>query len=145
METIIQAGKKNLALTHVPIRTNEKLRESRLFRSIPAYLKRSIVTIFRIYTMYEPLKTFSLIGGSIFSAGLIISLRFLYFYLIGNGGGHIQSLILSAVLMMIGFQVIMIGLVADLIGGNRRLIEDTLFRVKKIELNQELNSNNKPK
>ncbi len=145
LETIIQAGKKNLALTHVPIRTNEKLRDSRLFRSIPAYLKRSIVTIFRIYTMYEPLKTFSLIGGGIFSAGLLISLRFLYFYLIGHGGGHIQSLILSAVLMMIGFQVIMIGLVADLIGGNRRLIEDTLFRVKKIELNQELNSNNKPK
>jgi len=145
LETIIQAGKKNLALTHVPIRTNEKLRDSRLFRSIPSYVKRSILTIFRIYTMYEPLKTFSLIGGGIFGVGALVSLRFLYFYLMGNGGGHIQSLILSAVLMMIGFQVIMIGLVADLIGGTRQLIEDTLFRVKKIELSQELNGNNKKK
>ena len=143
LETIIQAGKKNLAVTHVPIRTNEKLRESRLFRSIPGYVKRSVITIFRIYTMYEPLKTFTIIGGTIFGTGMLISLRFLYFWLTGSGGGHIQSLILSAVLMMIGFQVIMIGLVADLIGGLRRLVEDTLFRVKKIELNQEINSNNK--
>ncbi|NOZ61622.1 MAG: glycosyltransferase family 2 protein [Calditrichaeota bacterium] len=145
LETIIQAGKKNLALTHVPIRTNEKLRDSRLFRSIPSYIKRSILTIFRIYTMYEPLKTFSLIGGGIFGAGTLISLRFVYFYLIGHGAGHIQSLILSAVLMMIGFQVIMIGLVADLIGGTRQLIEDTLFRVKKIEMSQRTSSNNKKK
>lgn len=139
LETIIQAGKKNLAVTHVPIKTNEKLRESRLFSSIPKYLRRSILTIFRIYTMYEPLKTFLRIGGLIFGAGFLVSLRFLYFYAMGNGAGHIQSLILAAVLMMIGFQVIMIGLVADLIGGNRRLIEDTLYRVKKIELN---NNNN---
>ncbi len=134
LETIIQAGKKNLAVAHVPIRTNEKLRDSRLFKGIPAYLKRSILTIFRIYIMYEPLKTFFRIGGVIFSAGLLISMRFLYFYIIGQGGGHIQSLILAAVLFMIGFQTMMIGLVADLISGNRRLIEDTLYRVKKVEL-----------
>ena len=84
------------------------------------------------------------IGGIIFGAGLIISLRFLYFYLTGQGGGHIQSLILATILFMIGFQTMMIGLVADLIGGNRRLIEDTLYRVKKIELNQ-LNGVSKPK
>ncbi len=144
LETIIQAGKKNLAVSHIPIRTNEKLRDSRLFRSIPGYIKRSILTIFRIYTMYEPLKMFFRIGGIIFGAGLIISLRFLYFYLTGQGGGHIQSLILATILFMIGFQTMMIGLVADLIGGNRRLIEDTLYRVKKIELNQ-LNGVSKPK
>ncbi len=141
LETIIQAGKKNLAVTHVPIKTNKKLRESRLFSSIPKYLKRSILTIFRIYTMYEPLKTFIRIGGFVFGAGVLVSLRFLYFYSLGNGAGHIQSLILAAVLMMIGFQVIMIGLVADLIGANRRLIEDILYRVKKIELNNKQHIN----
>ncbi|MFQ5601683.1 MAG: glycosyltransferase family 2 protein [bacterium] len=134
LETIIQAGKNNIAITHVPVETNPKLRDSRLFRSIPNYIKRSIATIFRIYTMYEPLKTFAMIGSVVFGAGMLLSLRFVYFYLVGDGGGHIQSLILSAVLMLIGFQVGMIGLVADLIRGNRRLIEDTQYRVKKMEI-----------
>ncbi|MDW7681510.1 MAG: glycosyltransferase family 2 protein, partial [bacterium] len=143
LETIIQAGKKNLAVSHVPIKTNAKLRDSRLFKNIPLYLKRSVLTIFRIYIMYEPLKTFLRIGCAIFGVGFLISLRFFYFYITGSGIGHIQSLILSAVLMMIGFQVIMIGLVADLIGGTRRLIEDTLYRVKKIELDKHQKSNAK--
>jgi glycosyltransferase involved in cell wall biosynthesis len=136
LETIIQAGKNNVAITHVPVNTNPKLRESRLFRSIPKYIKRSLATIFRIYTMYEPLKTFGLIGGTVFGVGLLFSMRFLYFYITGDGGGHIQSLILSAVLMLIGFQTTMIGLLADLIRGNRRLIEDTQYRVKKMEIKQ---------
>ncbi|MFQ6113935.1 MAG: glycosyltransferase family 2 protein [bacterium] len=143
LETIIQAGKKNLAVTSVPVETNIQLRESRLFTSLPRYLKRSVATIFRIYTMYEPLKTFSIIGGIVFSAGLLLSFRFLYFYFTGSGVGHVQSLILSAVLMMMGFQVIMIGLVADLIGGVRRLVEDALFRIKKLELGNRP-SRNKP-
>jgi hypothetical protein len=135
LETIIQAGKKNIAIGHVKVATNGKLRESRLFSSIPAYIKRSVGTILRIYTMYEPLKTFVKIGLIIFTAGFLISLRFLWYYLFVDGGaGHIQSLILSAVLMLIGFQVGLIGLVADLISGNRRLIEDCLYRVKKIEM-----------
>jgi len=134
LETIIQAGKKNIAIDHVPIRTNEPLRKSRLYSNIVSYIKRSISTIFRIYTMYEPLKTFFYIGGLVFSAGLIISLRFLYFYLTVSGVGHIQSLILAAVLMILGFQIIVIGLVADLISGNRRLIEDSLYRIRKLEL-----------
>jgi glycosyltransferase involved in cell wall biosynthesis len=134
LETIIQAGKKNLAVAHIPVKTNEKLRDSRLFKSIPSYLKRSVLTIFRIYTMYEPLKTFIRIGGILFGVGFLIALTFLYYYVIGSGEGHIQRLILAAVLMMIGFQAMMIGLVADLIGGIRRLIEDTLYRVKKLEL-----------
>ena len=135
LETIIQAGKKNIALSHIKVATNGKLRESRLFSSIPAYLKRSIATIFRIYTMYEPLRTFVTIGAIIFFAGFLISTRFLYFYLfVDDGRGHIQSLILSAVLMLVGFQVGLIGLVADLIAGNRRLIEDCLYRLKKVEM-----------
>jgi glycosyltransferase involved in cell wall biosynthesis len=135
LETIIQAGKKNIALSHVKVATNGKLRESRLFTSIPSYIKRSISTILRIYTMYEPLKTFVKIGALIFSAGFLVSLRFLwYYFFVDGGGGHIQSLILSAVLMLVGFQVGLIGLVADLISGNRRLIEDCLYRVKKIEM-----------
>ncbi len=134
IETIIQAGKSNIAITHVPVSTNEKLRESRLFTSIPKYLKRSAATIFRIYTMYEPLKTFSLLGGTIFGVGFLVSMRFVYYYLTSGGAGHIQSLILSAVLMLIGFQVIMIGFLADLIRGNRQLIQDTQYRVKKLEV-----------
>jgi glycosyltransferase involved in cell wall biosynthesis len=143
LETIIQAGKKNLAVSHVPVATNEKLRDSRLFTSIPSYLKKSISTIFKIYTVYEPLKIFLLLGGFIFLLGALISLRFLYFYFTGNGAGHIQSLILGAVFYIIGFQIMVIGLVADLIGANRRIIENILYRVRKIELTNSNNIENK--
>jgi hypothetical protein len=134
LETIIQAGKKNIAIDHVQVRTNEPLRKSRLYSNIGSYIKRSISTIFRIYAMYEPLKIFFYIGGLVFSAGIMLSLRFLYFYFGGSGSGHVQSLILAAVCMIIGFQIIVIGLVADLISGNRRLIEDNLYRIRKLEL-----------
>ena len=135
LETIIQAGKKNIALTHIPVRTNEKLRESRLFTGMWGYVKRSMSTIIRIYTMYEPLKMFFYIGSFIFGLGALIGLRFLYFFLfVDRGGGHVQSLILSAILTIVGFQIFMIGLLADLIGANRRLIEDTLYRIRKFEL-----------
>ncbi len=134
LETIIQAGKKNIAVDYVPIRTNEPLRPSRLFSSIPGYIKRSAGTILRIYAMYEPLKIFFYFGGFVFAVGAMISLRFLYFYISGSGAGHIQSLILAAVLMILGFQTLVIGLVADLISGNRRLIEDNLYRIRKLEL-----------
>ena len=134
LETVIQAGKKNIALAHVPIRTNKRLRSSRLFSNILSYLKKSLATIARIYTLYEPLKIFLYIGGSIFGVGMFISIRFLYYYLTQQGAGHIQSLILSAVLMIVGFQVVMIGLLADVISANRRFLEDILYRVKKMEL-----------
>ncbi|MDZ7372492.1 MAG: glycosyltransferase family 2 protein [candidate division KSB1 bacterium] len=135
LETIIQAGKKNIALTSVPVSTNDKLRESRLFRSNWNYIKRSVSTIFRIYTMYEPLRTFAMIGGLLFASGVLIGVRFLYFYFTGRGEGHVQSLILAAILTIVGFQVGMIGLLADLIGSNRRLLEDALYRLKRLELN----------
>ena len=133
LETVIQAGKKNIALTHVPIRTNEQLRPSRLFSNMYSYVKRSAATILRIYALYEPLKVFLIIGAIIFSLGLALTIRFLYYYLTNQGMGHIQSLILAAVLMIVGFQVGMIGLLADIIAANRRLIEDVLYRIKKME------------
>jgi glycosyltransferase involved in cell wall biosynthesis len=137
LETIIQAGKKNLAVTHVPVRTNEKLRESRLFSNNWSYIKKSVATIARIYTMYEPLKMFSYIGALIFAIGLIVGIRFLFFYFTSGGAGHIQSLILTAIMLIVGFQVFVIGLLADIIGSNRQLIENVLYRVRKIQLNVE--------
>jgi glycosyltransferase involved in cell wall biosynthesis len=134
LESIIQAGKKRMAIAHVPIATNGRLRESRLFASAWGYVKVSAATIVRIYAMYEPLKVLSSIGGVVFLAGLAISVRFLYFYVTGTGLGHLQSLILSAVLMIVGFEVVLIGLVADVISGNRKLIEDLLYRVRGMEL-----------
>ena len=97
LESIIQSGKRRMAITHVPIATNQKTRESRLFDSVTSYIKKSAATIIRVYAMYEPLKIFTYIGSVVFGAGFLISLRFLYFYLNGLGQGHLQSLILSAV------------------------------------------------
>ena len=134
LESIIQAGKKHMKIVHVPVRTNEPLRESRLFKSIPSYIQRSVFTIIRMYTMFQPLKVFFCIGITVFSLGFLGVLRFLYYYFTAGGAGHIQSLIISGVLVMLGFILIMIGLVADIISFNRRLIEDTLYRVRKIEL-----------
>ncbi len=133
LETVIQAGKKNMAVTHVPVRTNAQTRPSRLFSNIGSYLKRSVTTMIRIYALYEPLKIFLSIGGAVFGLGFLLGLRFLWYYFTGSGTGHIQSLILAAVLMIVGFQVAMIGLLSDLIASNRRLIEDMLYRMKKLE------------
>ena len=134
LETIIQAGSKDIAIENVSVGVNEKLRESRLFSSTGAYLRRSIPTIVRIYTMYQPLKVFFYIGAMMFFSGFLVGLRFLYFYFTTGGTGHIQSLILSSILLLVGFQIVMIGLVADVIAANRKLIENTLLRIRKIEL-----------
>ena len=134
LESIIQAGKKRMAIAHVPVSTNESPRDSRLFNSVPSYITKSAATIVRIYTIYEPLKVFTTIGLVTFSVGFAISLRFLYYYLNGAGQGHLQSLILSAVLMIVGFQVLLIGLVADVISANRKLTEELLYRVRSSEL-----------
>ena len=123
-----------MAIAHVPVATNENTRDSRLFDSVFTYIKKSAATIVRIYTMYEPLKVFTVTGGTVFLAGFVVSLRFLFLYLGGQGQGNVQSLILSAVLMIVGFQVILIGLVADAIASNRRLTEELLFRIRSIEL-----------
>jgi glycosyltransferase involved in cell wall biosynthesis len=136
LESIIQAGKKRMAVAHVEVGTNPHTRPSRLFDSIWSYLKQSSATIVRIYAMYEPLKVFSYIGGTVFLLGLAVSLRFVYFYLSGGGRGNVQSLILSAVLLIVGFQVMLIGLLADVISGTRKLMEDVLYRIRSMELRQ---------
>jgi glycosyltransferase involved in cell wall biosynthesis len=135
LESIIQAGRKRIAIAHVPVRTNPRTRPSRLFPSVRHYLQQSGSTILRTYTMYEPLKVFTSIGLATFAVGFAISLRFLYFYFTGSGDGHLQSLVLSAVLMIVGFQVLLMGLVADVISANRKLIEDVLFRIRAGEAN----------
>lgn len=134
LETIIQAGKKHLKIASIPIEINPPLRPSRLIKNTPNYLKKSTATILRIYAMFNPMKMFMIIGVSIFSIGALIGIRFLYFYFHSSGGGHVQSLILTAVLLIIGFLIMMIGLLADLIAANRRLTEDSLYRIKKLEL-----------
>ncbi len=134
LESIIQAGRKRIAIAHVPVRTNPRTRPSRLFHNIWHYLKQSGSTIVRIYTMYEPLKVFTTIGGVTFAVGFAISIRFLYFYFTGAGDGHLQSLVLSAVLLIVGFQVMLMGLVADVISANRKLIEDVLYRIRAAEV-----------
>jgi glycosyltransferase involved in cell wall biosynthesis len=138
LETIIQAGKKRMAIAHVAVQTNPRTRDSRLFDSIFSYIKRSSATIVRIYAMYEPLKVFTYIGLTLFGLGLILVLRFLYEYFTGfTGGGRlVQSLIISAVLMIVGFYTALIGLVADLISANRKLLEDLVYRMRKLEIRE---------
>ena len=133
LETIIQAGKNQMAVAHVPIQANAATRESRLFATIPTYMKRSIATILRIYALYEPLRTLFYIGGGIFAVGMVGVWRFFFYWLTGDGDGHIQSLIMSAVLLIMGVQVWVLGIIADLISVNRRLGEELLYRMKKYQ------------
>lgn len=137
LETIIQAGRSNMVVTSAPIRTNPPLRETRLIKSIPDYVKKSVLTIFRIFMLYKPLRFFFYSGMIVFAAGFLIGVRFLYSYFTGQGAGHIQSLILAAVLLSMGFQLGILGLVADLIATNRRLLEDLQYRVRRSEANKE--------
>ena len=134
VETIISAGNKNLAIEHTPVRTNKKLRESRLFPSIQVYLRRTLVTMLKVYSMYRPLKLFTIAGGTIFLIGFAIGCRYLFFFFQGQTEGHIQSLILSAITLIVGFQIIMLGIAAELIAINRQLLEDIQLRVKKKEV-----------
>jgi glycosyltransferase involved in cell wall biosynthesis len=134
LETLIQAGAQKIPVKYIPIETNPPSRPSRLMRSISQYLAHSFSTILRIYTMYRPLKVFLLMGSLSIGGGVLLGLRFLYFYLIGRGSGHIQSLILAAILSIVGFQICLIGLLADLVGFNRRLLEELVFKVRKLEL-----------
>lgn len=133
LETIVQAGRNKIAMESVPIRTNEELRPSRLFHSMFGYVKKSMITILRAFMMYNPLKFFVILGGSIFTVGLLVGIRFLVYFFMGSGTGHIQSLILCSTLLLLGFQTMVIGFLGDLISANRKLMEDIQFRVKKIE------------
>ena len=133
IETVIQAGKRGIAMESVVVRTNPETRQSRLFKSIPRFLIRQVGTIVRMYAMYQSLTVFFVLGTILSVIGSLPILRFLYFYAIGQGGGHLQSLVLGGVLVLMGFIAYLAGLVADLISFNRQLLETTLERVKRLE------------
>lgn len=134
LETLIQAGYSNLSVTSVPIRTNDKLRESRLFKSIKEYVFRSAGTILRIYIIYQPLKVFLWMSTLFALPGIILIIRFLYFlFTIEGPTGHVQSLIFALIFLVISFNLLMIGIIADLIGANRRLLEKTMFKLKEMK------------
>ncbi len=134
IETIIQAGRRGMAISSVPVRTNADLRKSRLIHSLPAYLARSLNTIVRIFMTYQPLAFFMIPGGISFLAGLILGIRFLYFFLVTKtSAGHIQSLILAAVLLILGGLLMIMGLIADLISVNRKLMENVDYRLQRLD------------
>jgi len=133
LETIIQAGQKNMAIVSVPVRTNEDLRPSRLVKSIRSYVQRSLFTIVRIFMTYRPMRFFGIPAGISFALGFLLGLRFLILYLTGNGSGHIQSVILAALLLGAGLFLAVIALVADLIAVNRMLLEDIRTRLLAIQ------------
>lgn len=133
LETIVQAGRERIAITSVPIRTNGELRPSRLFNSILGYVKKSMLTIIRAYMMYKPLKCFTFLSIPPVLVGLAIGCRYLYFIVKGVAGGHVQSLILACTLIIMGFVTFVVGLLADVLAANRKLIEDMQYHVRRME------------
>lgn len=133
LETIIQAGRNKMAMKSVPIRTNPELRKSRLFSSMFGYVKRSMVTIIRSFMMYKPLRFFLGIGSVICLLGAILGIRFLVYFFMGQGAGHVQSLILASTLLLMGFMTCIIGFQADIIAANRKLLEDVQYHVRKLD------------
>jgi glycosyltransferase involved in cell wall biosynthesis len=132
-EMLIQAGRKRMAVVSVPVRTNEAMRPSRLFRSIPQFMLNTGLTMVRVYAMYNPLRIFALTGLTVALIGIAPMVRFVWYYVQGAGGGHIQSLVIGGALMVLGVISVMLGALADLIGRNRQLLEQTLERVRAIE------------
>lgn len=130
LETIIQAGQSGMAITSVPVRVNEDLRPSRLVKSSSGYVKRSLGTIIRIFVVYQPFRFFCAIGGVLAGAAILLGLRYLYLLLTGSGEGHIQSVVLTGVLLGMAFQTILVAFLADLLAANRRLLEDVRFRLR---------------
>lgn len=137
LETIVQAGRNKMAITSVPVRTNPELRESRLFHSIWGYVKKSILTIIRALMMYKPLYCFTIVAAVPSLIGLLIGIRFIVYYFIGQGNGHTQSLMLACTLLIIGFITFVIGMLADVISANRKILEDTQYHVRKMEYDKE--------
>jgi glycosyltransferase involved in cell wall biosynthesis len=133
LESIIQAGKKRMAVAHLPIAARET-RPSRLITSTWDYVKRSAATILRIYAMYEPFKVFVLIGTLLLAGGAVLGARYAYYWWLGDIRGHLQSAILCVLLLILGFQTMQWGVMADLVANNRKLLEDLLYRVRKLEL-----------
>lgn len=137
LETIIQAGREKMAIISVPIRTNAELRPSRLFHSMGSYIKKSALTIIRAFMMYMPLKFFGIIGTVPFVLGFLLGVRYLIFLAADPHAGHVQSLILAAILLLIGVQTFVIGLHADIMAANRKMIEEIKYHVKKMEYDKQ--------
>jgi glycosyltransferase involved in cell wall biosynthesis len=134
LESIIQAGKQTVAIDHVPIRTNPKTRESRLFPSMWSYVRRNSASIFRIYALYEPLRVFTAAAVLVVIVAAVIWARFLWFFFSGEGGGHIQSLILGSTLFIVAVQFAALGVLGDILAGSRVLQQRILERVRRVEL-----------
>lgn len=130
LETIIQAGQKNIAITSVPVEVNEDLRPSRLVTSVRTYVTRGVATIVRVFIIYRPFRFFASLAAACFLAGFAIGVRFMVFYLTGDGSGHVQSLLLATLLMGAGFQLFVVAFVADLLAANRKLLEELLYRAR---------------
>lgn len=137
LETIVQAGRNKIPLTSVPIRTNGELRPSRLFNSMMGYVKKSMLTIIRAFLMYRPLMFFSTLGGIMSLAGVLLGVRFLVYFFAGTGAGHIQSLILASMMIILGVMTVIVGLQGDIISANRKLLEDIQYHVRKLDYDQE--------
>lgn len=138
LETIVQAGRNKMAITSVPIRTNGELRPSRLFNSMMGYVKKSMLTIIRAFLMYRPLMFFSTLGGIMSLGGVGIGIRFLCYLFAGTGAGHVQSLILASMMIILGVMTIIVGLQGDIIAANRKLLEDIQYHVRKLDYDQEM-------
>lgn len=136
LETIIEAGQKGMAITSVPIQTNGYLRPSRLVKSIPRYIQRSILTIIRIFMTYKPLKFFTILGSIPLTLGTIIGVRWLVYLILGTERTRLPSLILSAILILTGVQLLVFGLIADLMAVNRKLMEDIQLRLRRADINE---------
>ncbi|OIQ48910.1 Undecaprenyl-phosphate mannosyltransferase [Pseudodesulfovibrio hydrargyri] len=141
-EMIIQAGKKHMAVASVPVETNPKTRESRLFKSIPLFIQKQVSTMVRMYAMYQPLRVCFYVGSVFFIIGFIPIVRFLILYMMGEGAGHIQSLVIGGALLILGFVAYLFGIVADVVNFNRHLIELTLEKVRRLELIEDEKSKN---
>lgn len=138
LETIVQAGRNKMAITSVPIRTNGELRPSRLFNSMMGYVKKSMLTIIRAFLMYRPLMFFSTLGGIMSLVGVGIGIRFLCYLFAGTGAGHVQSLILASMMIILGVMTIIVGLQGDIIAANRKLLEDIQYHVRKLDYDQKM-------
>ena len=133
LETIVQSGREKMAVMSVPIRTNPELRESRLFHSMWGYIKKSMLTIVRTYLMYRPLYFFFMLGSILALVGVGFFVRYFVFFCSGEGGGHLQSLILASTLLIVGFQTIVVGLLGDVISANRKILQDVQYHVRKMD------------
>ncbi len=137
LETIVQAGRNKIPITSVPVRTNPELRESRLFHNIWGYVKKSVLTILRALLMYKPLYCFTMVAMIPGVIGFLIGIRFMVYYFTGQGSGHTQSLMLACTLLIIGFITFVIGMLADVISANRKILEDVQYQIKRQEYEKE--------